>query len=82
MAMTKQLHGEKATRERLGGIGRSLYYELISSGRLRSVKINDRRLVPETAICEYIEQLEAEAVYEPRRNRNEEVARLNDVQGD
>ena len=56
--MNDRLHDEKATRLRLGGIGRSMFYELVSSGDLRSVKIGKRRLVPEQAICEYIAQLE------------------------
>jgi len=59
--MNAQLHGEKAARLRLGGIGRSLFWELIRAGELRSVKIGERRLVPEQAICEYIERLERQA---------------------
>jgi excisionase family DNA binding protein len=56
--MNAQLHDEKAARLRLGGIGRSLFWELIRAGELRSVKIGKRRLVPEQAICEYIARLE------------------------
>lgn len=59
--MNAQLHDEKATRLRLGGLGRSKLWELIGSGELRSVKIGKRRLVPEQAICEYIARLEAQA---------------------
>jgi excisionase family DNA binding protein len=59
--MNDRLHDEKATRLRLGGIGRSMFYELVSSGDLRSVKIGKRRLVPEQAICEYIARLERAA---------------------
>jgi excisionase family DNA binding protein len=59
--MNAQLHDEKTTRLRLGGLGRSKLWELIGSGELRSVKIGKRRLVPEQAICEYIERLEREA---------------------
>ena len=59
--MNAQLHDEKATRLRLGGLGRSKFWELISSGELRSVKIGKRRLVPEQAICEYTERLETRA---------------------
>lgn len=55
--LNERLHDEAATRERLGGIGRSKYYELISTGVLRSVKIGRRRMVPETAIAEYIDTL-------------------------
>ena len=36
------------------GIGRSLAYELIRSGQLRSIKIGRRRLVPLDAIEEAI----------------------------
>ncbi len=59
--MNPQLHDEKATRARLGGVGRSKFYELVGSGELRSVKIGKRRLVPEQAIVEYIARLEAQA---------------------
>ena len=59
--MNDRLLDEKATRERLGGIGRSLFYEKISSGELRSVKIGKRRLVPEQAIVEYIARLERQS---------------------
>ena len=59
--MNDRLLDEKATRERLGGIGRSLFYEKIGSGELRSVKIGKRRLVPEQAISEYIARLERQA---------------------
>ncbi|WP_047890192.1 excisionase family DNA-binding protein [Rhodococcus sp. ARP2] len=41
-------------------VGRSKVFELIESGELRSVKIGRRRLVPSTAIAEYIERLESE----------------------
>ena len=40
-------------------MGRAKGYELISSGRLRSVKIGRRRLIPESAIVELIANLEA-----------------------
>lgn len=63
--MNPQLHDEKATRVRLGGLGRSKFYELVGSGELRSVKIGKRRLVPEQAICEYIAQLERRAPSTP-----------------
>jgi excisionase family DNA binding protein len=36
------------------GIGRSLAYDLIRSGQLRSIKIGRRRLVPLDAIAEAI----------------------------
>jgi excisionase family DNA binding protein len=38
-------------------LSRSLLYELIRSGQLRSVKAGRRRLVPVTALQEYVESL-------------------------
>lgn len=35
------------------GIGRSMTYELIANGRLESVKIGRRRIIPGQAIREY-----------------------------
>ncbi|MCX4470797.1 excisionase family DNA-binding protein [Micromonospora sp. NBC_01655] len=43
------------------GIGRSLVYELIRSGRLRSFKVGSRRLIPASAIDEAITTLLEEA---------------------
>ncbi len=37
-------------------LGRSLIYAEIAKGRLRSVKVGRRRLVPAAAIAEYISQ--------------------------
>jgi len=42
------------TRTRLS---RSKVYEEMGSGRLRSVKIGSRRLIPESALVDYIEGL-------------------------
>jgi excisionase family DNA binding protein len=39
------------------GIGRSLAYHLIRTGRLRSIKIGSRRLIPLAAIDEAISAL-------------------------
>ncbi|WP_435055181.1 excisionase family DNA-binding protein [Micromonospora aurantiaca (nom. illeg.)] len=39
------------------GIGRSLVYDLIRSGRLRSFKVGSRRLIPASAIDEAIATL-------------------------
>ena len=36
-------------------IGRSKFYELISSGAVRSIKIGDRRLIPADALAELVE---------------------------
>jgi excisionase family DNA binding protein len=43
------------------GIGRSATYDLLGAGRLRSVKVGRRRLVPAHAIGEYIDQAGARA---------------------
>ncbi len=42
------------------GIGRSLVYDLIRSGRLRSFKVGSRRLIPIAAIDEVITNLSGE----------------------
>ncbi|MEV4181586.1 helix-turn-helix domain-containing protein [Streptosporangium canum] len=42
-------------------LSRSVIYELMRSGRLRSVKEGRARLIPESAIREYIALLEREA---------------------
>jgi len=40
-------------------LSRSLIYELIRSGRLRSVKQGRRRLVPVSALYEYVASLDS-----------------------
>jgi excisionase family DNA binding protein len=40
-------------------VGRSTVFALIASGELRSVKVGARRLVPESALVEFIEHLES-----------------------
>ncbi|MEO3787161.1 helix-turn-helix domain-containing protein [Actinocorallia sp. B10E7] len=42
-------------------LSRTVVYELLRSGRLRSVKQGRTRLIPESAIREYIALLEKEA---------------------
>ena len=42
-------------------LSKSLLYELIRSGRLRTVKAGRRRLVPVAALAEYVATLEAGA---------------------
>jgi excisionase family DNA binding protein len=42
-------------------LSRSVIYELIRSGRLRTVKQGRTRLVPESAITEYVALLERES---------------------
>lgn len=40
------------------GIGRTVTYDLVLSGELRSVKIGRRRLVVRASIAEYVDRLE------------------------
>lgn len=42
-------------REYLGGIGRSLLFELLRSGELRSVRIGRRRMIPASELARYID---------------------------
>lgn len=53
-----RLHSVETALERLC-VSRAKGYELIGSGRLRSVKIGRRRLIPESAIVELTADLEA-----------------------
>ena len=46
---------------RLLSLSRSVIYELIRAGRLRTVKEGRTRLVPATAITEYVSLLEQES---------------------
>jgi excisionase family DNA binding protein len=39
------------------GLSRSTVYEEMDSGRLRSVKVGRRRLIPESALVDYIDNL-------------------------
>lgn len=45
---------------------RSKLYELIRAGRLRTVKEGTARLIPASAIAEYVALLEREAEVSPR----------------
>ncbi len=40
------------------GIGRTNVYALLKSGKLRSVKIGGRRLIPRTALEQFVTELE------------------------
>jgi excisionase family DNA binding protein len=57
-AQVARLHDVDGAFGRIG-VSRAKGYQLISNGTLRSVKIGRRRLVPESAIFEFIEYLEA-----------------------
>lgn len=52
---------DEAGVRKLIPIGHSKYYELISSGALRSVKIGRRRFVTEQAVADYIASLDQAA---------------------
>ncbi len=54
-----QLHGQKAIRLRLGGIGLTKLYELWGSGELGSCYIGSRRYSSEAQIEDFIQRLES-----------------------
>ena len=43
-------------------IGRSLLFEMLSAGTIRSVKVGRRRLVPVSALDEYVRELTQDEV--------------------
>lgn len=61
MTAEPRLYSIEQTRELLGNAGRSTVNEMIASGRLASVKLGARRLVPASAIEALIAELEAAA---------------------
>jgi excisionase family DNA binding protein len=54
------LHEIDAVLLRLG-VKRSTLFDLLKSGQLRSVKLGQRRLIPESAIVDFIADLERQA---------------------
>lgn len=52
----------QATSSKLGGICRSLVFQLWQSGELGSVKIGRRRFSTDAQIADYIHKLEVQAV--------------------
>lgn len=58
--VARRLHCVEAAAE-LIGVGRSTAYEEIRLGRLRTVRVGRRRLIPTEYIEEYIDLLKAEA---------------------
>jgi hypothetical protein len=48
----------QSTALKLGGIGRSLVFELWSSGELGSVKVGRRRFSTDNQIADYVRRLE------------------------
>lgn len=59
LATTPLLHTIPETQELLGGISRTMVYELFASGRLKSVKLGSRRLIPHNEAVRCAESLEA-----------------------
>ncbi len=55
-----RLHDINSTKLRLS-VSRTQVFKLIASGQLRSVRIGARRLVPEQAIVDFINALDAAA---------------------
>jgi excisionase family DNA binding protein len=51
-----RLHNVESVMDRLC-VGRSTFFALIANGQLRSCKVSRRRLVPESAIVEFIDNL-------------------------
>lgn len=57
--MVDQLNSIEAASEKLGGLGRTRVFDLLRTGELASVKIGRRRMIPDSAIRQYIENLKA-----------------------
>ena len=55
--MTKLLHTVPEAAERTG-LGRTTIYALLSSGRLGSVKVGARRLIPAAELERFVESLQ------------------------
>jgi len=55
------LHPVAQARKSLGGIGQTKFYELVNAGRIRTVKIGTRTLVPESELQRLVGELLAEA---------------------
>lgn len=53
-----RLHNIESVMDRLG-VGRSTVFALMASGQLRSCKVGRRRLIPESAISDFIDSLES-----------------------
>jgi excisionase family DNA binding protein len=56
--MEKLLLTPEEAAERLS-VGRSRIFELIASGRLRSVRLGASRRIPTTALVEFVDELSA-----------------------
>jgi excisionase family DNA binding protein len=51
-----RLHNIESVMDRLN-VGRSTVFSLMASGQLRSCKVGRRRLIPESAIVDFIDNL-------------------------
>lgn len=58
--LNSRLWPVEAVMERLS-VGRSMVFELMASGQLRSTKVGRRRLVSEAAISEFINKIDGAA---------------------
>jgi hypothetical protein len=56
---------EQVARSMLGGIGRTLLYELIDAGEVRRVKLGRRTTISVESIRGYVARLEASAAGAP-----------------
>ena len=56
-----RLHNVPTSRRLLGNIGHTKFYELLSSGQLKAVKIGNRTFITDDEIDRYVEALKAAA---------------------
>lgn len=54
------LYRVPAARKKVG-VGNTMFYELMNSGRIRSVKIGRARLIPADALRDFVASLSGEA---------------------
>ncbi len=54
----------KEARRLLGGLGRNKFYELLAEGKLRSIRVGNRYLIPVSAISAFLgEQADEKQCY-------------------
>ena len=63
--VTEVLLNDVATACRRTGIGRTMMYELLSSGAIESVRLGGRRLIPEDSLRGFVERLRSEQASQP-----------------
>ena len=59
--LRRRIYPIPEAREQLGGIGRTMLYELAKTGRIQFVKIGARTFVTDDSIETYLESIEASA---------------------